>query len=322
MGEIEVRRSRPGDAAAITALLRTSLGKEDDPHYEDFLTWKHERNAFGPSPAWVALDGARVVGYRTLLRWRFATDQGGVLSAVRAVDTATDPDYRGRGIFRLLTLEAVADLTRAGADAFVFNTPNDKSRPGYLSMGWTTVRRLPVGVMPAGATALSRMARSKVASHIWSEPTGVGLDAREALSDERVCAGLLAHAPRRGVRTERTAAYLRWRTEFGPLAYRVLLVDHRDPSQGGVIFRVRQRGEGLEAVIAELLVPSTWAGMSLVRRVVTRTGADYAIALRTGAAAGLLPLPGQGPLLTARPLARGVPSAGEWSLTMGDIELF
>ena len=321
MRDIEVRRSRPEDAAAVTALLRASLGKEDDPHYEDFLRWKHERNAFGPSPAWVALDGERVVGYRTLLRWRFETDEGKVFSAVRAVDTATDPEYRGRGIFRLLTIDAVADLTRAG-DAFVFNTPNDKSRPGYLSMGWTPVRRLPVGVLPAGPGALARMARSKVASRIWSEPTDVGIDARDALADDRVCAGLLAHAPRRGVRTERTPAYLRWRTEFGPLAYRVLLADEKDPSQGGVLFRVRERGAGLEAVIAEVLVPDARTGLSLVRRVVTRTGADYAIGLRTGPARSLLPLPGQGPLLTARPLARGIPAPNAWSLTMGDIELF
>ena len=116
VGDIHVRRSRPEDAPAVTALLRASLGKQDDAHYEDFLRWKHEQNPFGPSPAWVAVDDDRVVGFRTLLRWRFVTDEGKVLTAVRAVDTATDPDYRGRGIFRLLTLDAVADLTRAGHD--------------------------------------------------------------------------------------------------------------------------------------------------------------------------------------------------------------
>ncbi|MFN2347668.1 MAG: GNAT family N-acetyltransferase [Dermatophilaceae bacterium] len=321
MGQIEVRRAEAGDASAVTALLRTSLGKEDDPHYEDFLRWKHERNAFGPSPAWVAVDGERVVGYRTLLRWRFVDDAGKTLSAVRAVDTATDPDYRGRGIFRLLTLGAVADLTRAG-DAFVFNTPNDQSRPGYLSMGWTPVRRLPVGVLPAGPDALVRMARSRVASRIWSEPTDVGIDAREAFMDDEVCTGLLSHAPKRGLRTDRSPAYLRWRTEFGPLAYRVLLADERDPARGGVVFRVRKRGEGLEAVIAELLTPSARVGLSLVSQVVASSGADYAIGLRTGRARGLLPLPGQGPLLTARPLARGIPKPEAWTLTMGDIELF
>ncbi|WP_193315269.1 GNAT family N-acetyltransferase [Nostocoides sp. F2B08] len=321
MGEIEVRQAEPRDSAKVTALLRASLGKEEDSHYEGFLAWKHERNAFGRSPAWVALDGDRVVGYRTLLRWRFQTDEGKVLPAVRAVDTATDPDYRGRGIFRLLTLRAVADLTVTG-DAFVFNTPNDKSRPGYLSMGWTPVRRLPVGVLPSGPGAIVRMTRSKVASRIWSEQTDVGVDARDALADDRVCDGLLAHAPQRGVRTERTPAYLRWRTEFEPLAYRVLLADPHEPKRGGAIFRVRERGAGLEAVIAELFAPSTAAGMTLVRRVLNRTGADYAIGLRTGNTRALLPLPGQGPLLTARPLARGIPAPSDWSLTMGDVELF
>ena len=51
-------------------------------------------------------------------------------------------------------------------------------------------------------------------------------------------------------------------------------------------------------------------------------GADYAIGLRTGPSAGLVPLPGQGPLLTTRPLAGSPPSPGDWALTLGDVELF
>ena len=321
MGDFVIRRAAAADQGAVTDLLRISLGKEDDPHYEAFLDWKHQQNPFGVSPAWVALDGARVVGYRTLLRWRFISADGRPVSAVRAVDTATDPEYRGRGLFRLLTLGAVADLTREG-DAFVFNTPNDSSRPGYLSMGWSPVRRLPVGVLPSGPGSLARMLRSRTASLLWSEVTDVGMDASEALAHDAICDGLLAHAPAAGLRTDRTREYLRWRTSFEPLRYRVLLRDPGDPAAGGVIFRVRKRGAGLEAVIAELLVPSARVGIGLLRRVVAETGADYAIGLRTGPAAGLLPLPGQGPLLTGRPLARAVPPAKEWALTMGDIELF
>lgn len=321
MGDFVIRRAAAADQGAVTDLLRISLGKEDDPHYEAFLDWKHQQNPFGVSPAWVALDGARVVGYRTLLRWRFISADGRPVSAVRAVDTATDPEYRGRGLFRLLTLGAVADLTREG-DAFVFNTPNDSSRPGYLSMGWSPVRRLPVGVLPSGPGSLARMLRSRTASLLWSEVSDVGMAAREALAHDQVCEGLLAHAPHTGLRTDRTREYLRWRTSFEPLRYRVLLRDPGDPAAGGVIFRVRKRGAGLEAVIAELLVPSARVGIGLLRRVLTETGADYAIGLRTGPFAGLLPLPGQGPLLTGRPLARAVPPAKDWALTMGDIELF
>ena len=321
MSDLEFRSARPEDEPGILALLRDTMGWAADGTDQEFFWWKHRENPFGPSPAWVAMDGTRVAGYRTLLRWRFITSAGKPVSAVRAVDTATDPAYRGQGIFRRLTLDAVADLTRAG-DAFVFNTPNDNSRPGYLSMGWSAVRHLPVGVLPSGPRALITMARSRTASELWSEPTEAGLDARVALTDDAVCDGLLTHAPAIGLRTDRTREYVRWRTSFEPLRYRVLWRDPGDPAAGGVIFRVRKRGAGLEAVIAELLVPSARVGIGLLRRVVAETGADYAIGLRTGPSAGLLPLPGQGPLLTGRPLARAVPPAKDWALTMGDIELF
>ena len=44
----------PPTATAILALLATSLGREDRPRYDALFAWKHEENAFGPSPAWVA----------------------------------------------------------------------------------------------------------------------------------------------------------------------------------------------------------------------------------------------------------------------------
>jgi GNAT superfamily N-acetyltransferase len=171
--DLVVRAAEPGDDATALPMLRASLGKVDDPHYEQFLQWKHRENPFGVSPAWVALHDGVVVGYRTFLRWEFLTDDGRVLRAVRAVDTATDPAYRGLGIFRTLTLQGVSELTLAG-DGIVFNTPNDQSRPGYLKMGWTLARRLPVGVLPRGPRSVLSMVSSRVPASLWSEPTGVG----------------------------------------------------------------------------------------------------------------------------------------------------
>ena len=319
--DLVVRRAEPGDDAAVIPMLRASLNKLDDPHYEAFLHWKHRENAFGPSPAWVALHDERVVGYRTFLRWRFLDDAGRVVTAVRAVDTATDPAYRGMGIFRMLTLRAVADLTLAG-DGIVFNTPNDQSRPGYLKMGWSVARRLPVGVLPTGPRSMATMITSRVPAALWSQETGVGLDAGEALGDPSVATVLLEHAPSHGFRTDRTPEYLAWRTSFGPLRYRLLLASDADPAEGGIVFRLRRRGDAVEAAVVEQLVPNRRTGARLVRRLLRETGADYAIGLRTGPSAGLLPLPGQGPLLTTRPLAASPPSPREWSLTLGDVELF
>jgi GNAT superfamily N-acetyltransferase len=320
-GDLVIRAARPADEAAAVPMLRASLGKLDDPHYEAFLHWKHGENPFGTSPAWVALHDDRIVGYRTFLRWEFVDAEDRVVRAVRAVDTATDPAYQGMGIFRTLTLRAVAEMTLTG-ERIVFNTPNDQSRPGYLKMGWSVVRRLPVGVLPAGPRAMATMVTSRVPAALWSEETTAGLDAAEALGDPGVAAALLQHAPGTGFRTHRTPEYLAWRTSFGPLNYRLLLASEHDPAEGGLVFRLRRRGDAVEAAVVEQLVPDRRTGASLVARLLRESRADYAIGLRTGPSAGLLPLPGQGPLLTTRPLAGSPPSPGDWALTLGDIELF
>ncbi len=328
--DLVIRAAEPGDDAQVVALLRASLDKADDPHYEAFLDWKHRQNVFGRSPAWVALHDDQVVGYRTFLRWGFLDAEGRKVRALRAVDTATAPAYRGLGIFRTLTLQGVAELTLKG-DAFIFNTPNSKSRPGYLKMGWSHVRRMPVGVLPAGPLALKRMLTARTPAAIWSEPTEVGLDVAGALANRHVAEALLQHAPDTGFRTDRSPEYLVWRTSFEPLHYRLLLADDDDPARGGIIFRLRRRGEAVEAAVIEQLVPNWVTGVGLLRRLLRQTGADYAIGLRTGSSwaglrpgpsAGLMPLPRQGPLLAARPLAASPPPAKAWTLTLGDIELF
>jgi GNAT superfamily N-acetyltransferase len=319
--DLEVRSARADDEESVLRLLRASLGWAVDDPNEDFFRWKHEDNAFGASPAWVALHEGRVVGYRTFLRWEFVDLDGRVIRAVRAVDTATDPAYQGRGIFRTLTLRGVAELTLAG-DAFVFNTPNDQSRPGYLKMGWSVARKLPVGVLPSGPRSMASMLRSRVPAALWSEATTCGVDAGGALADPEVAQQLLQHAPRQGYRTHRTTGYLAWRTSFAPLRYRLLLVSDRDPSEGGMVFRLRRRGNAVEAAVVEQLVPDRRTGARLVHRMLRESRADYAIGLRTSRSAGLVPLPGPGPLLTTRPLASSPPPASAWGLTLGDVELF
>ncbi|MBK8459394.1 MAG: GNAT family N-acetyltransferase [Micropruina sp.] len=319
--QVTVRVAATEDRPAILALLGESLKwREGDPN-ADFFTWKHQQNPFGESPAWVALHEDRIVGFRTFVRWRFIDAGGRKLKALRAVDTATAPDFQGLGIFRRLTLQAVAELTLAGED-LIFNTPNSQSRPGYLKMGWSVARRLPIAVLPAGPGSMARMVTSRVPAAKWSEPSAVGLDAGAALADPALAEALLAHAPSRGVRTDRSPAYLAWRTALPSLAYRLLLVDEADPAAGGIIFRLRRRGEAVEAAVIELLVPDPRRQLRLLRRMLGETRADYAIALRTGPWAGLIPFPGQGPLLTTRPLASSPPAPHDWTLTLGDVELF
>ena len=66
--DLTLRRAGPADRAEVIRLLAASLGREDDPRYQTLYAWKHEENAFGPSPAWVACDGDRIAGFRALMQ--------------------------------------------------------------------------------------------------------------------------------------------------------------------------------------------------------------------------------------------------------------
>ncbi len=145
---LAIREATAEDRPAIIELCRAALGWGDDPRFEQLFSWKHDENAFGPSYMWVATDGDRIVGLRAFMRWEFAR-RGEMLRAVRAVDTATHPDYQGKGLFTAMTMHGLDEIRDDGID-FVFNTPNDKSRPGYVKMGWREVGKLPVAIRVAG----------------------------------------------------------------------------------------------------------------------------------------------------------------------------
>jgi GNAT superfamily N-acetyltransferase len=321
--DLFVRPSTDDDLPAVLDLVRNSLGWSPDDPDELLFHWKHHENPFGRSPAWVALAGERLVGFRTLMRWEFVAGDG-TIKAVRAVDTVTAPDFRGRGIFSLLTKTALAEMEAEGVD-LVFNTPNDQSRQGYLKLGWQVVGRLPTGMRPASLRSLMRTGRSRVPAELWSHHCEVGVSPAEAFADDTAVDDLLGAVSAGGgascLRTRRTAPYLRWRYGLAPLHYRVLTLGS-DLGDGCVVFRLRRRGSSVEAAIVEILVPRPSPLRRLVRDVLRLTGADHAVAIGHGWRDGLIPLRGQGPLLTARALRSTPPASGDWALELGDIELF
>jgi GNAT superfamily N-acetyltransferase len=325
---LTIRPYAPADEQPVLELLQASLGWVPDEQYAAFFAWKHYENSFGRSFAWVASDEDRIVGFRTFLRWEFVRD-GDLLLAVRAVDTATHPQYQGRGIFSQLTLHGIEEV-RAQGVSFVFNTPNDKSRPGYLKMGWEILGQLPVAMRPRSLMALPRLLAARVAADKWSTGTEVGIPAREVLEQTAVVEALLASqpAPAAGrIATRKTPDYLRWRYGFAPLGYRVLPLSG-DLGEGFLVFRVRRRGGAVEAGVCELVVPGgdLRLGGRLVKQVLAQSGADYAAQMATDRkwTPGSYRMPGQGPMLAWRRVGAvgPVPSMTDFRLQLGDVELF
>jgi GNAT superfamily N-acetyltransferase len=312
---LNIREATPDDRPAILALCRASLDWGDDPLFERLFSWKHDQNAFGPSYLWVATDGARIVGLRAFMRWEFVRG-GEVLHAVRAVDTATHPDYQGKGLFTAMTMHGLEVVEDDGVD-FVFNTPNDKSRPGYLKMGWQSVGRIPISVKPTSASSAWRMARSRVASSHWPEPLTAGQPISAVVDQLDSSSGGVSSDLRR-LATRKSREYLDWRYGSGFLGYRFVPL-----GDGGVLVRLRRRGSTKELVLLDSLGLEESETAQVVARVAADASADYTLRIGPGGIRhGFLQIPDGGLAMTWRALnMRAMAPLANWELTMGDVEL-
>ena len=329
---VTVRPFTAEDLPDVLELLDASLGGGPAGRRPpEFFRWKHLDNPFGPSFLLLASSDGRLVGLRAFLRWRLLTGDR-VVAAVRAVDTATHPDAQGRGIFTRLTLAALDELR--GQVDLVFNTPNAKSRPGYLKMGWREVGRVPVAVRVRRPLRLLRGRRP--GADPGRPPPVAAPPAAAVLERGQEVAGLLWREPApAGLATARDLGYLRWRYGAAPLLGYRAVTEERDGGLAGLaIFRVRPRGGLWEATVAEVLAggdPAT--ARRLLRRVARAAPVDHltlsapagSAAARAAARAGFLPSVA-GISLVANPLAAGVRpdpfTRGSWSLTLGDLEVF
>jgi GNAT superfamily N-acetyltransferase len=324
---IHIRRYRDEDEASVRGLLDRSLVVSPAGGApSDLFRWKHHDNPFGRSFMLVAEAGGRVVGLRAFLRWEFETGEE-VVRAVRAVDTATDPEFQGRGVFSRLTLAALEALR--GEVDLVFNTPNERSGPGYLKMGWRPVGRVPVRVRVRRPLRFLRRLRTvRQPATRRRLPAGGGMAPADALTDD--LNALVESRAGRGPRlnTRRDLAHLRWRYAAAPVEYRAV----RDEA-GVALFRIRGRGGLTELAIADLFVrPGDRAGARrLLSRALRSAPSDHATFMAppgdAGAAAArrLGFITGRGPMLMVNPLRPDIEPAPDamasWALSVGDLEV-
>jgi GNAT superfamily N-acetyltransferase len=336
----------------LLELTRATRGTGDAvTKTEEFWRWKHCDNPFGRSYGIYARDdeASRAAALRILLRWVFKSPTGGELRAVRAVDTATHPDFQRRGLFSRLTLEAIAELRAEGTD-LIFNTPNEKSWPGYRKMGWSLVDsrkiylrplrpdrmlRRHVGLADIAQNADPGMYFRKGSTMPWHTFVSVfGDQARRLLEqwEER-------RAPS-GWRTARSQAYYEWRYGQHPnVTYHVYVQfadeNSRQALTGLAVLRANIRRGWQEVVLCELALAKAdvEAGRTLLRCLSRNLRADYIVAhfapgtVEYGSIrrSGYVPIPRQGMRFTVRPLsatAEGVDRPEAWDLSLGDLEVF
>lgn len=341
--DLTLRRADAADTEAILRLWRDSLGEGKIPRNQTYWSWKHLNNPFGPSPCLLAEADGELVGLRVFMRWSWQAGERR-LRAVRAVDTVTHPQWRGRKIFSRLTLALLEQMAAEGV-SFVFNTPNALSKPGYLKMGWSDLGRTTLWIRLVRPLRVAGAVLSGGVTRHGSKDDVSPLSGRFSRVDELLRAPGLEdflramEPPEERLWTPRDGAYLRWRYQEIP-GFDYYAACQLDGENGAVIiFRSERQGELQGLRICELLLgpgpSSRRIGRSLLASVLREAGAEFAVAMaaaqtpeqRILLSSAFVPVPRLGPHFTVRPLngAQAAPDPlrwRDWRLAIGDVEMF
>ena len=121
------------DRNAVIKLLNQNLTPRNT---DDFFNWKYLNYPGGSSTGAVAVANDKIVAVVFYLPFNFYNNKKTILAA-RPVGGCTDPDYRGKGIFKKLMKFCLDSYAKDYK--FLFANPNRFSHPEFLKMGWKEV---------------------------------------------------------------------------------------------------------------------------------------------------------------------------------------
>lgn len=333
-----VRYSPDRRAALVSLLARVGTTQLSD----DEFAWWFERNPAGEGIVSLAIDGGDVVGVAAMSFFRTAL-RGVETRLAIPVNVATDPRYRGQGVFSTLERENETAAAVSGSPLTV-TFPNGASYPIFRNrLGWIDLPRLRLWARPLRAAAVVRYAlgrpgrRAALLPSDSANRTLRGLEIRlvdrfEADMDEL---GRLA-AIGYGSHFVRDAEYFNWRYLDSPRDYRCF-----GAYRGGELVGVAVVGHtfkhGVSAGFLADLVGAP-AGRQEVRALLSRAldevrgGVDALVLLpppsrahrRALLQAGFLPTNTKLRFI-GKPLHDGVrvdERAEAWHFTLGDFDFF
>ena len=225
-----IRPYTPDDASAVREVLEATYGAQAPPQQTIDWLWFGCPEAAGGSM--VAEAKGKVVGVQPMEILRF-TDGGHLFKGGLLTGVAVHPAFRRQGIFSALVQTCETEAWQQGAD-FVTTMPNERSRPGFLKMGYTDLGRRRLLMRLLDARALGRATASvpmlgwlvgAVAARgqtlLKALPRGGAHTVREVRevdaeleAVEQDHAGLFP-----GLRLQRNAAWWRWRYVGSPQRY-------------------------------------------------------------------------------------------------------
>ena len=317
---MEIVNAQIKDVPEIISLLKLSLGEKLLPKTEEYFIWKHFKNPFGPSKILLAKEKNKIIGIRAFMYWKWVKKNQEVLS-VRAVDTATTPDYQGKGIFKTLTMQAVKECTEEGVE-LVFNSPNPISMKGYLQMGWNYIGKMPLFIR-LGSLIPKRYSEEKLNNFYEEYEIGKSINEISFIWEVDIAEN--------NFHTAISHSYLKWRyvdcpaTKYGSII---------KPGDFGMVFRFKKINGYIELRVCEIWIEDQAkekdlkkALNELIKKVKPLfVSCSFSFLQKEGNQLGFFGPFKRGPKITLRRLAKkssiNFNHFNHWAPSIGSIELF
>lgn len=266
-----------------------SNGDHKDPRA---LQWLHARNPAGGGVARIALCEERWAALYAVAPVLFQA-QGETAPACQSLDTLTDRNYRGHGLFPMLARDVYADCRGRGL-RFVYGFPNAASAPLFFGrLGWRSLDPVPFLIRPLKLRYFVDRLLGRVAPGESDIPEPLRLPAVRADEGVRTLEEFGADATElwdrfagsRMIAVRRDARYLNWRLVAKPGAAYSNLGLYRDGLRGCVSVAAYRKHGGAVGYIMELLHEPTSPGdgatlMRAAMDVLRRAGCDVVLAWR------------------------------------------
>lgn len=278
-------------------LFRQCFAKNSErPRSKESLEWQYWKNTSGKMFVDVALapnEEKLAAIYASLPGWMRIGGKRRL--ALQSLDTLTDADFRGKGLFVTLAKKTFARATEDGA-ALIYGFPNGNSAHGFFKkLGWTSLDPIPFLLRPLRLSyAADRLNMpSAVRALVPKTPlvAPFGRRAREGVReidsvDPRMTQLWEKFSPGIGVSIDRDAAYLKWRVFERPDAgYRTLVFEEGGALRAMCVYTVKDKHGGRIGYVMELLHDRTVAGMraashllGLAIRAMSDEGSDSVLA--------------------------------------------
>ncbi len=259
------------------------------------LQWLHQQNLAKTNTIYYAMHNSEVAAIYTAMPVLFNIN-GEKKIALQSIDTLTDLEHRGKGLFPILAAKLYDDAVENSFE-LVYGFPNENSAPGFFKkLKWASFGEAPFLLKPIKISYFINKFLKKIINtetqteeQFYSLPKSVDVDKNTSIKTldffntdydeiwQNVSKGI-------GVSVDRSAAYMNWRYVHKPGEEYSKCGIYKDGIlKGSIVFTIKNKHNGRIGYIMELIYDDSFpkAGVFLLKhasKIFKKAGVDAVLA--------------------------------------------